>query len=67
MLKVLRPFTTVNRRFSPDTTPEITPDDLLGHVVPIDILVARKFLEPVGAGAAAADEPATKIAKKTAV
>lgn len=66
MLKVLKPFTTVNRRFSPGTTPEITPDDLAGCAMSLDTLLAKKFIAAHGAAAVPADEEAPAKSKKSA-
>lgn len=44
MFTVLKPFTTVNRRFSPETTPMIGPDDLAGCAMPLEHLIGKRFL-----------------------
>ena len=61
MYEVLKSFTTATRRFSPDLTPVIGPDDLAGCAMPLDHMVAKGFIGPSKAAEpapAVADEPA---------
>jgi hypothetical protein len=72
MYSVLKPFTTVNRRFSAEATPTISVADLEGCAMSLDTLLTKKFVAPVEAARLAAetatltDEPAPVGKKKTA-
>lgn len=63
---VLKPFTTVNRRFSPATTPKVRADELAESVVPVEAYMAKGFIGPVAAAPAPAADEAPLPKRKTA-